>query len=237
MRGAAHQHALWRGLKTDDLQVIATDHCPFCFSENVLGLRLSKELGRDDFSKIPNGAPGLETRMPLVYDGGVRNNAMSLNRYVELMATAPAKLFGLFPRKGTIAVGSDADIVLFDPNETWTIRAAEHHSRVEYSLFEGREVTGRVKQGVPPGRADRRRQRNGSAARAAASSSSAARQGRRSRGGSEALARIAFFISLNRRALASRACARGHTTLAWLRALFVPFPSHQIKHLKKNANS
>ena len=144
LRGAAHQHALWRGLKTDDLQVIATDHCPFCFSENVLGLRLSKELGRDDFSKIPNGAPGLETRMPLVYDGGVRNNAMSLNRYVELMATAPAKLFGLFPRKGTIAVGSDADIVLFDPNETWTIRAAEHHSRVEYSLFEGREVTGRV---------------------------------------------------------------------------------------------
>ena len=144
LRGAAHQHALWRGLKTDDLQVIATDHCPFCFSENVLGLRLSKELGRDDFSKIPNGAPGLETRMPLVYDGGVRRNEMSLNRYVELTATAPAKLFGLFPRKGTIAVGSDADIVLFDPNETWTVRAAEHHSRVEYSLFEGREVTGRV---------------------------------------------------------------------------------------------
>ena len=110
----------------------------------MLGLRLSKELGRDDFSKIPNGAPGLETRMPLVYDGGVRRNGMSLNRYVELTATAPAKLFGLFPRKGTIAVGSDADIVLFDPEETWTIRAAEHHSRVEYSLFEGREVTGRV---------------------------------------------------------------------------------------------
>ena len=110
----------------------------------MLGLRLSKELGRDDFSKIPNGAPGLETRMPLVYDGGVRRNGMSLNRYVELTATAPAKLFGLFPRKGTIAVGSDADIVLFDPDEAWTIRAAEHHSRVEYSMFEGREVTGRV---------------------------------------------------------------------------------------------
>ena len=144
LRGHEHQHALWRGLKSDDLQVIATDHCPFCFSENVLGLRLSKDLGRDDFSKIPNGAPGLETRMPLVYDGGVRHNGMSLNRYVELTATAPAKLFGLFPRKGTIAVGSDADIVLFDPALTWTIRAAEHHSRVEYSLFEGREVTGRV---------------------------------------------------------------------------------------------
>ncbi len=146
LRGKAHQHALWRGLKTDDLQVIATDHCPFCFSENVLGLRLSKDLGRDDFSKIPNGAPGLETRMPLVYDGGVRNNALSLNRYVELTATAPAKLFGLFPRKGTIAVGSDADIVLFDPREVWTIRAAEHHSRIDYSLFEGREVTGRVRK-------------------------------------------------------------------------------------------
>ena len=146
LRGAAHQEALWRGLKTDDLQVIATDHCPFCFGENVLGLRFSKELGRDDFSKIPNGAPGLETRMPLVYDGGVRRNGMSLNRYVELTATAPAKLFGLFPRKGTIAVGSDADVVLFDPEETWTIRAAAHHSRVEYSLFEGREVTGRVRK-------------------------------------------------------------------------------------------
>ena len=146
LRGAAHQEALWRGLKTDDLQVIATDHCPFCFGENVLGLRFSKDLGRDDFSKIPNGAPGLETRLPLVYDGGVRRNGMSLNRYVALTATAPAKLFGLFPRKGTIAVGSDADIVLFDPEETWTIRAAAHHSRVEYSLFEGREVTGRVKK-------------------------------------------------------------------------------------------
>ncbi len=146
LRTKEHQDALWRGLRTDDLQVISTDHCPFCFSEGALGLRLSKELGRDDFSKIPNGAPGLETRLPLVYDGAVRQDRMSLNRFVELMATSPAKLFGLFPRKGTIAVGSDADIVLFDPSETWTIRAAEHHSRIDYSLFEGRNVTGRVKK-------------------------------------------------------------------------------------------
>jgi dihydropyrimidinase len=146
LRTHEHQHALWKGLKTDDLQVIATDHCPFCFSAEPLGVRLSKELGKDDFSKIPNGAPGLETRLPLVYDGAVRQHGMSIHRYVELMATAPAKLFGLFPRKGTIAVGSDADIVLFDPDETWTIRAAEHHSRIDYSLFEGRSVTGRVKK-------------------------------------------------------------------------------------------
>ena len=146
LRTCEHQEALWRGLRMDDLQVISTDHCPFCFNEQPLGLKRSKELGRDDFSKIPNGAPGLETRMPLVYDGGVRGQGMSLNRMVELLSTAPAKLFGLFPKKGTIAVRSDADIVLFDPEEKWTIRAAEHHSRIDYSLFEGRNVTGRVKK-------------------------------------------------------------------------------------------
>jgi dihydropyrimidinase len=84
--------------------------------------------------------------LPLLYDGGVKQGRISLNRFVELTATTPAKLFGLFPRKGTIAVGSDADIVLLDPGETWTIRAAEHHSRVDYSLFEGRQVMGRVKK-------------------------------------------------------------------------------------------
>ncbi|MBX5453228.1 MAG: dihydropyrimidinase [Acidobacteriia bacterium] len=146
LRDAHHQHALWRGLKTNDLQVISTDHCPFCFNEQPYGLKYSKQLGREDFSKIPNGAPGIETRLPLVYDGGVAKGRLSLNRFVDITATTPAKLFGLFPRKGTIAVGSDADLVLFDPNERWTIRAAEHHSRVDYSLFEGREVTGRVKK-------------------------------------------------------------------------------------------
>jgi dihydropyrimidinase len=146
LRDHNHQKQLWRGLKTDDLQVVSTDHCPFCFNEQPYGLKFSKQQGKEDFSKIPNGAPGLETRLPLVFDGAVRNHGMSLNRFVELTSTAPAKLFGLFPRKGTIAVGSDGDIVLFDPKEQWTIRAAEHHSRVDYSLFEGRPVTGRVKK-------------------------------------------------------------------------------------------
>jgi dihydropyrimidinase len=146
LRDHTHQKQLWRGLKTDDLQVISTDHCPFCFNEQPYGLKVSKQQGKDDFSKIPNGAPGLETRLPLVFDGAVLNHGMSLNRFVQLTSTAPAKLFGLFPRKGTIAVGSDGDIVLFDPKKQWTIRAAEHHSRVDYSLFEGRPVTGRVKK-------------------------------------------------------------------------------------------
>ncbi len=146
LRDSAHQRQLWRGLKTDDLQVVSTDHCPFCFNERPYGMKYSKQQGAENFSKIPNGAPGIETRFPLVFDGGVGKHGMSVNRFVQLTATAPAKLFGLFPRKGTIAVGSDADLVLFDASETWTIRAAEHHSRIDYSLFEGRSVTGRVKK-------------------------------------------------------------------------------------------
>lgn len=146
LRTAKHQHALWRGLRTDDLQVISTDHCPFCFAEQPHGMKFSKQQGLEDFSKIPNGAPGLETRMPLIFDGGVRDKGMSIQRFVQLTSTTPAKLFGLFPRKGTIAVGSDGDIVIFDPKETWTVRASEHHSRIDYSLFEGRNVTGRVRK-------------------------------------------------------------------------------------------
>jgi dihydropyrimidinase len=138
------QTALWRGLRFDDLQVVATDHCPFCFNENPHGLRKSKQLGRDNFAQIPNGAPGVEFRLPLLYDGGVRTGKISLNRFVQLVSTAPAKMFGLFPRKGTIAVGSDADLVLFDPNQTHTLSATTHHSNVDYSLFEGRTVTGKV---------------------------------------------------------------------------------------------
>lgn len=146
LRDRCHQEALWRGLRTDDLQVISTDHCPFCFNEQPLGMLYSKQQGKDNFHKIPNGVPGIETRLPLVFDGGVHKNQITLNRFVQLVSSAPAKLFGLYPRKGTIAVGSDADIVLFDPDETWTIRASEHHSRIDYSMFEGREVTGRVKK-------------------------------------------------------------------------------------------
>jgi dihydropyrimidinase len=146
LRTREHQDVLWRALRTDDLQVVSTDHCPFCFNEQPYGMRSSKQQGRADFSKIPNGAPGIETRLPLVYDGGVRRHGLSVHRVVELLSTTPAKLFGLFPRKGTIAAGSDADLVLFDPEETWTIRASEGHGRVDYSLFEGRQVTGRVKK-------------------------------------------------------------------------------------------
>lgn len=140
------QHALWRGLRFDDLQIVSTDHCPFCFNENPYGLRKSKALGRDDFSQIPNGAPGVEFRIPLLYDGGVGTGRITLNRFVQLTSTAPAKMFGLFPRKGTISVGSDADIVLFDPLKQHTLSAQTHHSRVDYSLFEGRQVVGKVEK-------------------------------------------------------------------------------------------
>jgi dihydropyrimidinase len=146
LRNCAHQQSLWQGLRTDDLQVVSTDHCPFCINEKPYGMRFSKLQGKNDFSKIPNGAPGIETRLPLLYDGAVRKNGMSLNRFVQLCSTTPAKLFGLFPRKGTIAIGSDADLVFFDPNEKWTIRAAEGHGRIDYSMFEGREVMGRIRK-------------------------------------------------------------------------------------------
>src|SRR5439155_816980 len=114
LREKWNQEELWRGLAQDHLQVISTDHCPFCFKEQ-------KELGRDDFTKIPNGGPGVETRLSLVYNGGVRTGKITLNRFVELVSTAPAKMFGLFPRKGAITVGSDADVALFDPEAEATI--------------------------------------------------------------------------------------------------------------------
>ena len=146
LRDRACQQALWRGLKFDDLQIVSTDHCPFCFNEKAYGILKSKQFGKDDFSKIPNGAPGVEFRLPLLYDGGVNEGRINLNRFVQLMATAPAKMFGMFPRKGTIAVGSDADIVIFDPQQKHTLSANNHHSNVDYSLFEGREVTGKVQK-------------------------------------------------------------------------------------------
>ena len=135
LREKWHQEKLWNGLKRDHLQVVSTDHCPFCFKEQ-------KEMGKDDFTKIPNGGPGVEHRMSLIYSGGVAAGRFTANRFVELVATTPAKLFGLYPRKGTIAAGSDADIVIFDPNRKQTISAATHHMRVDYSMFEGIEVTG-----------------------------------------------------------------------------------------------
>jgi dihydropyrimidinase len=135
LREKWNQEKLWSGLKRDHLQVVSTDHCPFCFKEQ-------KEMGRDDFTKIPNGGPGVEHRMSLIYSGGVASGRFSANRFVELVSTTPAKLFGLYPRKGTIAVGSDADLVIFDPKRQHTISAATHHMRVDYSMFEGIQVTG-----------------------------------------------------------------------------------------------
>jgi dihydropyrimidinase len=135
LREKWNQEKLWNGLKHDHLQVVSTDHCPFCFKEQ-------KEMGRDDFTKIPNGGPGVEHRMSLIYSGGVATGRFNVNRFVELVSTTPAKLFGLYPRKGTIAVGSDADLVIFDPHRKHTISAATHHMRVDYSMFEGIQVTG-----------------------------------------------------------------------------------------------
>jgi len=135
LRPKETQERLWRGLAFNDLQAISTDHCPFCMKEQ-------KTLGRNDFSKIPNGAPGIETRMSLVYDGGVRTGRISLNRFVELTSTSPAKIFGLFPRKGTIAPGSDADIVVFDPEKKVRLSQRTLHMNVDYNPYEGREVVG-----------------------------------------------------------------------------------------------
>ncbi|MBX3245594.1 MAG: dihydropyrimidinase [Myxococcales bacterium] len=138
LREKWNQDALWQGLRFRYLETIATDHCPFCFKEQ-------KELGKDDFSKIPNGAPGVENRMALIYHGGVGQGRISLNRFVELTSTAAAKAFGLFPKKGTIAVGSDADLVIFDPERRETISASNavtHHMKVDYSTYEGFEVKG-----------------------------------------------------------------------------------------------
>jgi dihydropyrimidinase len=135
LREKWHQEKLWNGLKNDHLQVVSTDHCPFCFKEQ-------KELGKDDFTKIPNGGPGIEHRLSLIYSGGVGKKRFSVNRFVELVSTTPAKIFGLYPRKGTVAVGSDADLVIFDPNREHTISAKTHHMRVDYSMFEGIKVKG-----------------------------------------------------------------------------------------------
>jgi len=136
---------LWKGLKMDDLQVISTDHCPFCMKEQ-------KELGKDDFTKIPNGAPGVENRLALIYNGGVVENRISLNRFVELTSTAAAKIFGMFPKKGTIAVGSDADIVIFDPNGETTFGVENEHMNVDYSSYEGWKIEGKVETVLSRGR-------------------------------------------------------------------------------------
>ena len=136
LRPVEHQAALWQGLRTNDLSVVSTDHCPFCFKEQ-------KELGLGDFSKIPNGLPGVETRMDLLHQAVVDGH-IDRRRWIEIACTTPARMFGLYPRKGTIAPGSDADIVVYDPAASQVLSAETHHMNVDYSCYEGRSVTGQV---------------------------------------------------------------------------------------------
>jgi dihydropyrimidinase len=135
LRTKDHWDDLWTGLVKDDLQIVSTDHCPFDFHGQ-------KDLGAADFRKIPNGLPGVEDRVDLLHDGGVLAGRITRERWVEIISTAPAKLFGMFPQKGTIAVGSDADIVVYDPAASRTISASTHHMDVDYSCYEGRSVQG-----------------------------------------------------------------------------------------------
>jgi len=146
-----HQERLWTGLATNDLQIVSTDHCPFCFDDHP-DLGTQKKLGLGDFTKIPNGLPGVEDRFGLIYHGAVAEGRLNANRWVETCATSPAKMFGLYPRKGTIAVGSDADIVVFDPNAQRVLSAETHHMNVDYSAYEGMEVRGRVETVLSRGR-------------------------------------------------------------------------------------
>ncbi|MEC4016916.1 dihydropyrimidinase [Streptomyces sp. H27-D2] len=136
LRPREHQSALWRGLRTNDLQVVSTDHCPFCFSGQ-------KELGRGDFSKIPNGMPGVEHRMDLLHQAVVDGH-ISRRRWIEIACATPARMFGLYPRKGTIAPGADADIVIYDPHAEQVLSVETHHMNVDYSAYEGKRITGRV---------------------------------------------------------------------------------------------
>ncbi|MDH3498489.1 MAG: dihydropyrimidinase [Acidimicrobiia bacterium] len=140
---AGHQERLWQGLRTNDLQVVSTDHCPFCMGDHhTFGTQ--KQLGQGNFAAIPNGMPGVENRMELIYQGGVAEGRISLNRFVEITSTTPAKMFGMYPQKGTIAPGADADIVLLDPDATHVIAADTHHMDVDYSAYEGWETPVKV---------------------------------------------------------------------------------------------
>ncbi|MFF8916223.1 dihydropyrimidinase [Streptomyces sp. NPDC015032] len=136
LRPKEHQAALWRGLRGNDLQVVSTDHCPFCFKGQ-------KDMGRGDFSKIPNGMPGVENRMDLLHQAVVDGH-ISRRRWIEIACAAPARMFGLYPKKGTIAPGADADIVIYDPHAEQIMSAETHHMNVDYSAYEGKQVTGRV---------------------------------------------------------------------------------------------
>ena len=137
LREKKDQATLWAGINQGLVQIVATDHCPFMWEQKLMG--------KDDFSKIPNGHPAVENRMELLFSEGVMKNKITLNKYVEITSTNVAKIFGMFPKKGTIAIGSDADIVIIDPNEQHTLSAKTHHMNVDYSGYEGWEITGKVK--------------------------------------------------------------------------------------------
>jgi dihydropyrimidinase len=137
LREKKDQETLWAGINQSLVNVVATDHCPFMWKQKLMGA--------EDFSKIPNGHPAIENRMELLYSEGVHKKKISLNKYVEVACTNPAKIFGMFPRKGTIAIGSDADIVIFDPEKKHMLSASTHHMNVDYSAYEGWEINGKVK--------------------------------------------------------------------------------------------
>jgi dihydropyrimidinase len=137
LREKKDQESLWAGIKQGLVNIVATDHCPFMWEQ--------KKMGEQDFSKIPNGHPAIEHRMELLFSEGVHTGRISLQKFVELTATNPAKIFGMFPQKGTLSVGADADIVIFDPNQKHTISAKTHHMHVDYSAYEGWELTGKTK--------------------------------------------------------------------------------------------
>jgi len=147
LRPREHQPKLWDGLKHDHLQVVATDHCPFCFAGQ-------KTLGKSDFTKIPNGGPGIENRVQLIYHYGVNSGKLSLNRFVEIVSTAPARIFGLYPKKGEIAPGSDADVVIWDPMPPTPSAPGRINMRVDYSMFEGFEVRGNARTVLSRGETD-----------------------------------------------------------------------------------
>jgi dihydropyrimidinase len=144
LRPSDHQAALWRGLRTNDLSVVSTDHCPFCFANQ-------KELGRGDFSRIPNGLPGVEHRIDLLHQA-VLDGHIGRRRWIELTCATPARMFGLYPRKGALFPGSEADVVVYDPTVTHELSAATHHMNVDYSVYEGRTVTGRARTVFSRGR-------------------------------------------------------------------------------------
>jgi dihydropyrimidinase len=144
LREKKDQETLWAGINQGLVKVVATDHCPFKWEQKLMGEK--------DFSKIPNGHPAIEHRMELFYSEGVHKGRISLNKFVAVTSTNPAKIFGMFPQKGTIGIGSDADIVIFDPNASHTISAASHHMNVDYSAYEGWQLTGKVKKVILRGK-------------------------------------------------------------------------------------